>query len=149
MDNINKIISFILGLIVVIVFIAIVTGKFKIGSGIKNISKAKVTPTVTTSPNSLPTKAVTITYNTNPQTTTPISAKVIVPTYTSKTPTTLNSTNQYRTVQTTGVIASNTQIAAPGTLSTIPNTGAPTLLIPTALSMLGSGVFLKRKSNKK
>ena len=50
MDNFNKIVSFVLGLVVVIVFLAIITGKFNPRKGIQSLTlKGKLTPTPTLS----------------------------------------------------------------------------------------------------
>lgn len=45
MDGFNKVISFILGLVVIVVFVAVLSGKFNLKS--KLASLGKVTPTVT------------------------------------------------------------------------------------------------------
>lgn len=141
MDSVNKVISFILGLIVVVVFIAIVTGRFKIGNNLKNLSKVKVSPTVTVKITPTPTKYNVVTgYNSTTVKLTPPSAA----------PKTTKQTNGYTS---TGYQAYNasptTQVMNNNNLSTIPNTGAPTLLLPTAFSMLAGGTFLKRLSRKK
>lgn len=47
MDNFNKVISFILGLVVVIVFFAVVTGRLKIGKFNPPVFSRKITPTPT------------------------------------------------------------------------------------------------------
>ncbi|MEO6508572.1 MAG: hypothetical protein ABIO02_01335 [Patescibacteria group bacterium] len=137
MENINKIISFILGLIVVVVFIAIVSGKFKIGSGLKKIAKIKVSPAVTKKPTPIPTEAVTVSYNNSKQ-----APKVVVAPKTTPKPNTNTPVNQYQTTNSPAQISGNN-------ISSIPNTGAPTLLIPSALSMLAAGTFLKRSTRKK
>lgn len=46
MDNFNKVASFILGLVVVVVFIAILTGRINIGKKLSSLT-AKTTPTPT------------------------------------------------------------------------------------------------------
>ena len=49
MDNFNKILSFVLGLIVVFVFLLVVTGRFNLRKSSKNLtSKTKPTPTIIT-----------------------------------------------------------------------------------------------------
>ena len=50
MDSFNKVISFVLGLVVVIVFFAVVTGKINFGGGLPSFSKESGTPTTTQSP---------------------------------------------------------------------------------------------------
>jgi hypothetical protein len=120
MDNANKIISFVLGLVVVIVFILLITGKLSVGKKLQTLFKAKVTPTVT--PSATPTpqadKKITINYP---------NAK----------------TGTSNTYQANG----SNQIAGKN-LSNIPNTGAPTFLLPFAFSVLAGGTFL-RKTGKK
>lgn len=48
MDNFNKIVSFVLGLIVVIVFLAVITGRLNLRNRISGGQQAKVSPTPTT-----------------------------------------------------------------------------------------------------
>lgn len=45
MDSFNKIISFVLGLVVVIVFFAVVTGRINFKGGLPRLTKATTTPT--------------------------------------------------------------------------------------------------------
>lgn len=47
MDSFNKVISFILGLVVVIVFFAVITGRLKIGKFNPPVFSKKLTPTPT------------------------------------------------------------------------------------------------------
>lgn len=47
MDNFNKIVSFVLGLIVVIVFLAVITGRLNLRNRISGGQQAKVSPTPT------------------------------------------------------------------------------------------------------
>ncbi len=120
MDNLNKLISFGLGLIVVVVFLAVVTGKINLG---KNVAKltGKNSPT--------PTKTKTTTsneinnYKDGTSKITPASTLV---------------------VQDTKNKTTNTYQAGEKAPSTIPATGAPTLLIPLLLSSVGGGVLLKK-----
>ena len=146
MENANKIISFILGLIVVVVFIAIVTGKFNLGKKIKTLSKVTPTTTPKVTPKVTPevTKKVTITYPSNTQ------AKTAAPQGYNQQKTqpapaqkkAVTSTGNYQAKGTATDIYGNS-------VSNIPNTGAPTLLLPTAFSLLAGGTFLKRLSRKK
>ena len=120
MDNLNKLISFGLGLIVVVVFLAVVTGKINLG---KNITKltGKNSPT--------PTKTKTTTsnemnnYKDDTSKITPASTLI---------------------VQDTKNKTTNTYQAGEKAPSTIPATGAPTLLIPLLLSGIGGGALLKK-----
>ena len=120
MDNINKLISFGLGLIVVVVFLAVVTGKINLG---KNVTKltGKISPT--------PTKTKTTTsnemnnYKDGTSLITPASSLIVQ-----------DTTNKAYSTYQTGEKAP----------STIPATGVPTFLIPVLLSGIGSGVLLKK-----
>lgn len=120
MDNINKLISFGLGLIVVVVFLAVVTGKINLG---KNVTKltGKTSPT--------PTKTKTATsnemndYKDSVAKITPASSLIVQDTKD-------KTYNSYKEGE-----------KAP---STIPATGVPTLLIPLFLSGIGSGALLKK-----
>ncbi len=111
MEGANKIISFILGLVVVVVFFAVITGRLKLGNfrlpiakGLSGTPTASITPEATTSP------MKPVTKQTSYQPYQKITPKIGVST------------------------------------KTIPNTGAPTLLLPLAFSALGSGIFLRKKS---
>lgn len=54
MENLNKIVSFVLGLVVIIVFLAVITGRFKLQNKLPFLSKkATPTPTMTVRPTSL------------------------------------------------------------------------------------------------
>ena len=119
MQGLNKAISFILGLVVVVVFIAIVSGRIQLGKLIPTFSSGTKT-------------ASNITPTPSPVSTTPAMEQ------------TGTETHSYQTTnekQTTGTPGSN--------VKTIPNTGAPTLLIPFALSGMASGLFLRKKGKKK
>ena len=71
MDNFNKVVSFVLGLVVIVVFLAIITGRFRLGNTLTNLTKRNVTATPTPSKkNPTPTRVVSknqkktpITYN--------------------------------------------------------------------------------------
>jgi len=133
MDSFNKVISFVLGLVVVLVFLAVITGKLNLKSKLPSTtaSKSILTPTPvqknnggffgffksTTSPTPTPTptqKPSSITINTN-------------------------ENNIYK---------QNSQTVQYSNAKTIPSTGLPTLFIPILLSGLVGGSFL-RKSGKK
>ena len=132
MDSFNKVISFVLGLVVVLVFFAVITGKINLKSKTNQASKSTVTPTTTqknsggffgffksASPTSTPTptqKPSSITINTN-----------------------ANENNVYK---------QNSQSSKSSNAKSIPSTGLPTLLIPALLSGLVGGNFL-RKAGKK
>ncbi len=73
MDSFNKVISFVLGLVVVIVFLAIISGKIDLRKRITGITSTKSTstglslfgskPTTTPKPTVTPTQKSTSTYN--------------------------------------------------------------------------------------
>lgn len=84
MDNFNKIISFVLGLVVVIVFLAVITGRFNIRKSFQGLgqqTKVTPTPTLIAGQNLSPTpvsvasgQANTTNYRTNAKTPTSIPA---------------------------------------------------------------------------
>ncbi|MEK7096921.1 MAG: hypothetical protein AAB859_01235 [Patescibacteria group bacterium] len=131
MDSFNKIISFVLGLVVVLVFFAVVTGKINLKSKTTStsISKSVLTPTPTQknsggffglfksaspTPTLIPTSTPSsITVNTN-----------------------TSGNNIYK------------QNASSSNAKSIPSTGIPTLFIPILFSSLVGGNFL-RKAGKK
>jgi hypothetical protein len=117
MEGANKIISFILGLVVVVVFLAIVTGRIKLGNiKFPLAGGAKITPTVTVTPTPSGT-ATNTNGNFHP--------------YASPTP---------------GVMTYGGQSGKPSGPASIPNTGSETILLPIAISALGGGFFLKKKA---
>lgn len=119
MEQFNKVISFVLGLVVVVLFLAVATGKINL-KGIsspfsKNTSTVKITPTSTPAPK----KNSSTAQNSGSQ-------------GTSMSPSTSNvNYHQY----------------SPGTLNTIPSTG-PEFLIPLIASSLFGGLFLRGKGKK-
>ncbi len=133
MDSFNKVISFVLGLVVVLVFLAVITGKINLKSKTGSASNPTLTPTPiqknnggffgffksATSPTPTSTPAPTqkpssITVNTN-------------------------KNNVYK---------QNKQAIQYSNAKSIPATGLPTLLIPILVSGLIGGNFL-RKAGKK
>lgn len=115
MDNTNKIISFVLGLIVVVVFLIIITGRLNLKK-INFLPLSKATPTAKLTP-------------------TP------TPKFTSLNP---GSSQNYNNNYGSGSAGSGTYSPYNG-MTTIPATGAPTILLPVALSSLLGGIFLRRK----
>ena len=130
MDSFNKVISFVLGLVVVLVFFAVITGKINLKSKTNQASKSTVTPTTTqknsggffgffksASPTPTPTqKPSSITINTN-----------------------TNENNVYK---------QNSQSSKSSTAKSIPSTGLPTLFIPILFSGLAGGSFLRKVGKK-
>jgi len=120
MDSFNKVISFVLGLVIVVVFLAIISGKI-------NLKKT------------FPQLAGKITLKTSP---TPTPKSTAVPTSTtagSNTSTSINTSGntKYQSTTNTGKTTSP---------KTIPATGSPTILIPSLISMLASGLYLRKRS---
>jgi len=119
MDNFNKVLSFILGLVVVIVFFAVLTGRINLKNNFPFLSaKTSPTPQIKTSPtpkvNITPTPVYTVTAsNTNPT----------------------HSTTSYNRYPTTSKNP-----------STIPSTGSPTFLLSFFFFTLGAGIYLKKKA---
>lgn len=113
MQNFNKIISFVLGLVVVVVFLAIITGRLNLKS--KLLSQNSITPTPTN--------------------------KLMSPTPSIKTNFYQEQQGQVNQYQTNGKNTVNKP-------TTIPSTGAPTLLLPIAISALFGGSFLKKTGKK-
>lgn len=71
MDSFNKIVSFVLGLVVVIVFLAVITGRFNVKKSFQGFGQTKVSPTPTVilarlpTVTPAPTNQVLVTNNTN------------------------------------------------------------------------------------
>lgn len=128
MDNFNRILSFIIGLVVVMIVVAIVANRLNMGRKVSTLSNSLKRSTPTPSPLE------------NSPTTTGYNAKL------SPTSTVVARQNITATQTKTGT-AYTTKGGVPSS-STIPSTGASTLLIPLALggSFLGG---LLRKSGKK
>ena len=114
MENFNKIISFVLGLVVVIVFLAVISRKVDLKKTFVSLSGGAKNTKVTPTPS--PKKGQTIVI----ENVTPIL------------------TTGYNGYQTSGQSQPKT----------IPSTGAPTVLIPIAISSLFAGLRLKRTGKK-
>ncbi|MFZ2026170.1 MAG: hypothetical protein WAV30_02710 [Microgenomates group bacterium] len=126
MEQFNKALSFILGLVVVAVFIIVASGKFNIkGLNLaKSVSKAKITPTVTPTP----AKKGATTVNK-------------VTTKTTSKPTT--------NTQVTKQVDPNFHSYSGSTVPTsIPNTGVPIVMFPLLGSSLLTGILMKRSQKK-
>ncbi len=118
MDSFNKVISFVLGLVVVLVFFAVVTGKLKLPGKLSTLSLPKVvSPTPTQSPNPTPISTVKISGSTG---TSPLG-------------------NNYKT---------QTNKSTSTSPKSIPATGLPTLFIPTLLAGSMGGAFLRKTGKK-
>jgi len=87
MDNFNKVLSFILGLVVVIVFFAVLTGRINLKKNFRFLS-AKTSPTPQTKITPTPVSTVTISNTSSTQSTTSYNRYQT----TNKTPSTIPST---------------------------------------------------------
>lgn len=133
MDSLNKVISFALGLVVVLVFFAVVTGRINLKGNITptTASKSTISPTPTqksggffgffksrATPTPTPTqKPSSITINTN-----------------------TGESNLYK---------QNNQVVNSSTAKSIPATGLSNLFIPLLLSGLAGGSFLRKAGKGK
>lgn len=124
MDSFNKIISFVLGLVVVIVFFAVVTGRINFKGGLPRLTKTSTTPTPKASPTPAPS--------------TQSGARVVI------SPTGTAALGKYQqqaqAQQKTKTTTSSTK--------QIPATGLPTLFIPALLAGATGGAFLRRVGKK-
>ena len=116
MDNFNKILSFVLGLVVVIVFLAVITGRFDVKKRFQGFGT-----TLSPTPTRMPTQ----------------TAKNLL----SPVPTAMITSQPYSNINKN---TNNTIVATKPT--TIPATGSPTLLLPLLASSLGLGIYFKKKS---
>ena len=126
MDSFNKVISFVLGLVVVFVFLAVITGKLNLKG--KSTSTSAITPTPTQKSNS----GLFGFFNKSTPTPTPTQKPSSV---------TIN-TNE------STIYKQYNQTSSSTTPKSIPATGLPTLFILLLLSGLVGGNFL-RKTRKK
>jgi hypothetical protein len=133
MDSFNKVVSFILGLVVVLVFLAVITGKLNL--------RNKPPSTITSKPILTPTPA-----QKNSGGFFGFFKSAISPTPT-LTPTQKPPSNTINTNE-SNVYKQNSQTVQYSNAKSIPSTGLPTLFIPILLSGLVGGNFL-RKSGKK
>lgn len=134
MSGFNKVTSFVLGLIVVLVFLFVFGSRVNITDKLVAFRSNKVTPTVTTTPSPTPVRVTTPT---------PTSKKGFFESLFSKKPTPTPTTNPRVTPTTVVYMPSD---GSTGPVSNIPNTGSPTLLLPILISALGSGIYLRKRN---
>jgi hypothetical protein len=118
MDNFNRVISFVLGLVVVLVFFSVVTGRLKLPGKLSTPFSKTTTPTPTKLISPTPISTVKIDSQT--------SGSVLG--------------NNYKTK-----ISPTKSISKPGT---IPATGLPTLFVPSLLAGAMGGSFLRKVGKK-
>lgn len=142
MGSFNKVLSFVLGLVVVVVFLIVLGTRIDVTKSLLSLRDNNTTQKTKTTISAVPTPSKTIEQkgffatlfggkSTVTPTTTPQTMRVQQ--------TTPNQTTQQNAVQTQ---PETTQ----STATTIPKTGAPTFLISTLLSALGAGMYLRRRS---
>lgn len=127
MDSFNKVISFVLGLVVVLVFLAVITGRINLKN--KSASTSVLTPT----PIQKNSGGLFGFFNKSTPTPTPTQKPSTI------TVTGISENNIYK---------QNNQTSKTSTAKSIPATGLPTLFVPALLLGLVGGSFL-RKTGKK
>lgn len=131
MSGFNKATSFILGLIVVLVFLFVFGSRVNLSDKLIAFKNIKVTPT--------PTVAATITPTPKKGFFESLFARKATPTPTPKlAEAAIKGTATTNTGSSTGTTAVTPQ--------TIPQTGSPTILFPILVSALGSGIYLRKKN---
>ena len=134
MDSFNKVISFVLGLVVVLVFFAVVTGKINL--------KSKTTATSTPTPTPITKKDGGFFSFLKKSTPTP------TPTQKSTSSITINANTNANTNE-NNIYKQNNQVSSQSNAKSIPSTGLPTLFIPLLFSGLAGGGFLSKIGKKK
>ena len=145
MEQFNKALSFILGLIVVAVFIVIASGKFNLRQAIfpKAQTAINITPTVTPIMIPKPTSKPWFSFLTRP-TAVPTPKPTTKPTPTPKT-VTYNNNSVSEEKQQDPTFHS---YSGSNTPTSIPNTGIPIVLFPLFGTSLLTGIFMKKTGKK-
>ena len=145
MDQFNKVLSFILGLVVVAVFIVVASGKINL-KGI-NLPKAStavnVTPTSTPNITPKPTSKPWFSFFGQPAAT-PTPKPTVKPTSKPNTTGYSNSGSQQQNQQDPNYHV----YSITNTPSSIPNTGIPLVLFPLFGTSLLTGIFMKKTGKK-
>ncbi len=128
MDSFNKVISFVLGLVVVLVFLAVITGKLNLKS--KSAPTSNITPTPTQKSNG----GFFGFFNKPTLTPTPTQKPYSISTVN------VNDDNVYNQYGPT---------LKPSYPKSIPSTGLPTLFFPILFSGLVGGSFLRKTGKNK
>ena len=152
MEQFNKALSFILGLVVVAVFIVVASGKFNIkGFNLPNTKIAsKITPTVTPYMTPKPTSKPWFSFFSQPKATPTVTPKVNPTTK----PTAVPKVITY-TTSNTGTVQKQTQqdpnyksYSGSNAPTSIPNTGIPIVLFPLFGASFVTGAFMKKAGKK-
>ena len=127
MDSFNKVISFVLGLVVVLVFFAVVTGKINFKSKTGTTSATKITISPTSAPKSNGGFFGFLKSNNPTPTPTQKPASSII----------INTSEN-------NIYKQNNQVAQQSNARSIPSTGLPTLFLPLLFSGLIGGSILRK-----
>lgn len=150
MEQFNKALSFVLGLVVVAVFIVVASGKVNI-KGInlaKSTKNTNITPTITPTKAPKPTSKPWFSF---------LSKPTVQPTAkpTTKPSVRITGTAQQNTYSNTGITQQQKQIdpnyhsySGSNVPTSIPNTGVPIVLFPLFGTSLLTGIFMKRSGKK-
>lgn len=147
MSGFNRVTSFILGLIVVVVFLFVFGSRVNVTEQLIAFKGVKTTPTLAQA-TPTPKAVVKVTPLPTSGQATPKKAGFFESLFSRKatsTPTPKATSPQQATGQTGQVAGSSTGSSVKG-VSQIPNTGAPAILLPALLSSLGLGFFLRKKN---
>lgn len=137
MGNFNKIISFVLGLVVIVVLLVVLATRFNLRDKFLPLTSDNKKVSITPSPTAKnQAKTQNKSQKKNQKTV------VVKPTQIPASPTGSYAYHSYKTQMS----ADSTQTK--GGVAIIPKTGAPTLLLPLVISALLGGVFLKGKGKK-
>lgn len=146
MEQFNKALSFILGLVVVAVFIVVASGKINI-KGVKLAGSSTVTPTVTPILTPKPTSRPWFSFFSKSPTATP----TVVPTSKPM----ARITTKPISYSSTGSMVQNRQVDpnfhsynGSQVPTSIPNTGVPIILFPLFGTSLLTGIFMNKKGKK-
>lgn len=162
MDQFNKAISFILGLVVVAVFIAIASGRINLKNKLPLFAKSTPTPalSITPIPTTITEKKQTSLFGNlfnfnkpKPSSTpTPVQKKIVPTIVTIGTVNNSSGGITYPKNQTGAIGNNNNSVEYHSysnveNVSNIPSTG-PSMILPLIFSSLAGGIYLKRKSGK-
>ncbi|MCX6732067.1 MAG: hypothetical protein NTV98_00830 [Candidatus Roizmanbacteria bacterium] len=137
MEQFNKALSFILGLVVVAVFIIVASGKFNF----KGLNVAKTTTTVSGTPTPKPTSKPWFFFGSKPTVAPTVKPN---PTSVPQTISYSNSTGQQQNQQDPN-FHTYTSVNTP---TSIPNTGVPIVLFPLFGTSLLTGIFMKKSGKR-
>lgn len=139
MENFNKVLSFVLGLVVVIVFVIVLSGRLNLRSGILgDRSQPKVTATVTPTPTQGEKRSFFSRLFSRRATPTPTQTVKVSPT-----PIVIGQNNQpVPTTQTPTQTKGGVQTEK---VTEIPATGLPSLILPLFGSSALLGIYLRKR----